>query len=360
VKKLTLCIGLGALPLLADFSYQEKSQMTGGAAVNMMKALGPFMKKAREPITSAVYIKGNKMANVSNDSAHIVDLDAETMTDINFQKRTYTVITFAQMKEAMEKAMARVQQQPQQPAQPAPDPKAKLDLKIDVKETGQQKNISGIDCKEVLMTTTMEATSTENGQKGTITTTMDVWVGPYPAGYKEVTDFYMRMGKKMAANMALPSAAVMTMNPQFASAAGEMAKEAQKLEGMHVLTVTRMTGAGDGTGGGQSGSTGAPQQQQPQAKAPDKGSIADAALRGQLGRIGLGGLGRRKKTEDTPPPPPPADQQQPAQPQAQGDGVLMEMTSEQFGWTSAPVDPAKFQVPGGYKQEEHPMLKNLK
>ncbi len=188
MKKLTLCIGLGALPLLADFSYQEKSQMTGGAAVNMMKALGPFMKKAREPITSAVYIKGNKMANVSNDSAHIIDLDAETMTDINFQKRTYTVITFAQMKEAMEKAMARVQQQPQQPGQAAPNPKAKLELKIDVKETGQQKNIYGIDCKEVVMTTTMEATSTENGQKGTITTTMDVWVGPYPAGYKEVTD----------------------------------------------------------------------------------------------------------------------------------------------------------------------------
>ena len=48
MKKLTLCIGLAALPVWADFSYQEKSQMTGGAAVNMMKALGPFMKKARE------------------------------------------------------------------------------------------------------------------------------------------------------------------------------------------------------------------------------------------------------------------------------------------------------------------------
>lgn len=359
VNRLTVLAMVALLPAFGDFSYQEKSQMTGGAAATMMKALGPFMKKAREPITSAVYIKGNKMARVTAESANIIDLDAETITEVHFQKKTYSVVTFQQMKEAMERGLAQAQQQKQQA--PAEDPKAKVEFKLDVKETGQQKNISGIDCKEFILTTQMEGTNTETGQSGTMTMTQNIWLGAYAAGYDEVREFHKRMAMKMASSLAAP-AAMMAMNPQFMKGAAEMAKEAQKLQGMHVLTVTRMTGAG---GPGQAGSA-APagntntRSQQTQQAPPDKGTIADSVVRGQLGRIGLGGLGRRKKTEDAPPPPPPpppAAEQQQAPAQGAGEGVLMEMTMETFGWTSAPVDPSKFQVPGGFKQEESPMLR---
>jgi hypothetical protein len=44
------------------------------------------------------------MANVSRDSIEIIDLDRETVTHIDVLKKTYTVITFQQMKEQMEKA----------------------------------------------------------------------------------------------------------------------------------------------------------------------------------------------------------------------------------------------------------------
>jgi hypothetical protein len=38
----------------------------------------------------------------SKDSATIIDADAETMTQIDFKKKQYSVITFAEMKQAME------------------------------------------------------------------------------------------------------------------------------------------------------------------------------------------------------------------------------------------------------------------
>src|SRR5712691_1529741 len=97
----------------ADFTYQQTSQMTGGALFEMMKALGPLARQSREPNVSTVIVKGNRMATVGKDHTTIMDLDKETITEIDAAKKQYSVVTFAQMKEAMQNAMARAQQQKQ-------------------------------------------------------------------------------------------------------------------------------------------------------------------------------------------------------------------------------------------------------
>jgi hypothetical protein len=98
--------------MLADFTYTEITKITGGALMSMSRALGGFskdLKKVGEPTISTVYLKGNRMATVNDSNAHIVDLDQETLTDVDFVKKTYTTITFAQMREAMERAMKQSQ-----------------------------------------------------------------------------------------------------------------------------------------------------------------------------------------------------------------------------------------------------------
>ena len=97
--------------LRADFSYQETTQMTGGALVSILRLGGPFTRKAREPIVSTVLIKGNRMATLGKDTSTIIDLDKETITEINLAKKNYSVMTFAQMRQAMDDAMARAQAQ---------------------------------------------------------------------------------------------------------------------------------------------------------------------------------------------------------------------------------------------------------
>jgi hypothetical protein len=67
-------------PMLADFSYQEKSTITGGMMASMMKVAGVFSKAAREPIEATVAVKGNRMAHRSDRHSSIIDLDAETIT----------------------------------------------------------------------------------------------------------------------------------------------------------------------------------------------------------------------------------------------------------------------------------------
>src|ERR1043166_3062351 len=82
----TAAIALAACPLLADFSYQESSKITGGMMAGFMKVAGAFSKQAREPIQSTVAVKGNRMAHRSATHASIIDLDSRTITDIDLQK----------------------------------------------------------------------------------------------------------------------------------------------------------------------------------------------------------------------------------------------------------------------------------
>lgn len=358
-----------AVPALADFSYQEKSQMTGGALLSMMRALGPFAKSAREPMVSRVLVSGDRMAHVSDKSIRVVDLTKETITEINLEKKTYTVITFAQMAEASAKAMEQAQQKMKEAKkEQAGAPQVKMDFSVSVKETGRTRNISGLDTKEFLMLMDMEGTDPQTNQKTTMTMATNAWLAPKVPGYEEVQDFYKRMAMKMAANVPLNAMAAgmgAMMSATFSQGAAKMAEEMSKMDGIQVLQVMRM-GAKE-----QMDPNAPPQSELPPGSQPEGKTVSqaagDAAARsaadsaaGRLGRVaglgGLGGFGRRKKAEP-PPEQPPA--QAPAQP-APGSGVLMEMTTELGGFSSAPVDKTQFGVPAGFKQEEHPMLKMLR
>ena len=80
------CVVLFCATLRADFSYQETTKMTGGALVSILRLGGPFTRKAREPIVSTVLIKGNRMATLGKDNSTIIDLDKETITEINLEE----------------------------------------------------------------------------------------------------------------------------------------------------------------------------------------------------------------------------------------------------------------------------------
>src|SRR3954454_18385005 len=95
-------LSLSAGALFGDFSYHESSKITGGALAGMMKVAGVFSKTAREPIESNVAIKGNRMARRSNTHLNLIDLESKTITDVDLQKKQYSVMTFDEMRAALE------------------------------------------------------------------------------------------------------------------------------------------------------------------------------------------------------------------------------------------------------------------
>jgi hypothetical protein len=330
-KVRTLCL-LASLPtgLLADFSYQRTSKITGGAMAGMMKFAGAFSKQAREPIQSTVAVKGNRMATVSKERASIIDLDAETITEISFAKKTYTVMTFAEMKQMMEQMAQRAKDAPKQQSEQQPS-NVETDFKLEVKETGEAKEIAGLQTKEVILTMRMDATDQQTGNKGAMVVTNDMWIAPEIAGYEELREFHKRMAAKMNWSPDSGMGGMMAARPDMARAMANLSKEVAKMKGVPVMTVTKMTGEGQ-PAAGQPGSTPAGTDGQTAAQQQSKPTPFGDALSGRFG-------GFRKKKQDSSPAP--ADS---------SPGSLMEMTTEMGAFSAAPVDPSKFEIPTGFKK----------
>jgi len=175
----TLLCGSAVL-VRADFTYQETTQMTGGALVTTLKALGPLTRAAREPIVSTHIVKGNRMATITKDRVSVIDLDKETITTIDNAKKTYSVMTFAEMKQALEDAAKRMQGR--QKNNKGEDVQAQF--KVSAKATGQTRTLQGLSAKEMIITMAMEGQNKSTGDTGAMEITTDAWYAPVP-GYQD-------------------------------------------------------------------------------------------------------------------------------------------------------------------------------
>jgi hypothetical protein len=376
--KTFLAVGLvlsGASTLLADFQYQQTTKITGGMLAGMVKIAGAFSKQVREPITSTTYVKGNRMAHISPHHGEVIDLDKETITSIDFDKKQYSTMTFEQMKQAMQAAVEQAQQQKpeQQKAEQKADAaqNAELKFKASVKDTGNSKQVNGVDTKEFIMNLMMEGTDKKTGESGTFGMTNDMWMAPEIAGYQEVRDFDIRMAQKLGMILGEGFNPMQLARPDMMKGMSELAKEMAKLKGVPVMQVTRMGTAADGQT--IPAASEAPEAAQGpslkeaagRAAVDSAANTAGNAAENRLGRLGgiagglgggLGGFGRsRKKQQDEQA----AQQKQAAEARAaeapQGAAILMEMTTEMSGFSSSPVDGSRFDAPAGFKQVEPEM-----
>jgi carbon monoxide dehydrogenase subunit G len=330
IRKTAIFLVAACLPAFADFSYDQTSKITGGMMAGMMKFAGAFSKQAREPMVNTVAVKGDRMVHWSAHHASVIDIDKETITEINFDKKQYSVMTFAQMKQMMDEMSQKMKSSDAQ--------KADVQFKVSVKDTGEKKQIAGFDTHEMLLTMEMEGADKESGNKGGMNMTADMWIAPKSAGYNEIADFYKRMSKKL--DWAPGGMGMMGGRPDMAKGMAEIYKEGAKLNGMPVFQVVKMGVHADGQPQNGQAAQAPPPQQDQQADKPSIGSV--------LG--GFGGFGKKKKKQDQ------ADSggEAGAAPQGSGDasGSLMEMTIELSAFSAATVDSAKFEVPAGFKQVE--------
>jgi hypothetical protein len=364
MKRFVLAAGLPALLfgsaafLRADFTYQEISQMTGGSMAAMLKALGPLTRAAREPIVSTHIVKGNRMATVTKDRVSVIDLDKETITNIDTAKKTYSVMTFAEMKQTMDQAVQRMQGR-QKGDQGDKNNDVQAQFKVSAKSTGQTKNVQGLNAKEVVIAMAMEGTNTKTGDTGAMEFSTDAWYAPIP-GYDEVKEFHKKMAVKLGnifgSGMQQIAQMAATQGGQANMSQGmeQVAKELSKIDGVPVESLIKMGASGttsNGTtagGGDPSSAQAQPQRQESSSGSTGGGSSVGGSIAGAaLGR--LGGFGRRKK--DDSPDQAPAQSQGGQNPQS-GSGTLMEMTMTLTSFTSGPADTSKFEVPAGYKQVE--------
>jgi hypothetical protein len=276
---LTLAVAT-SLTALADFSYTTTTKGTG-----MMAAANNSTKH---------YLKGQKLKIELGETAMIMDFDAQTMTSITNSSKTYTVTKFSELGQAVNGSTA--------------------DVKIDVRETGQKKDINGFPSREVIMT--ME-TSMDAGGRGPqkMTMQMDMWISSAVPGAGELRAFYQRNAAKF------PYAAMAGRggNQGMSKAMADLQKKMTSMDGVPVLQIMKMQMPGMEAQMAQAQKGMEQARAQLEQMVKQGGPGADMAKK-QLER--MGGMS--------------------------GGGGGMEITTESSGFSSASIPDSVFAIPAGY------------
>lgn len=354
---------------LADFQYQETTQITGGSILSLMNMAGHFSrdaKRAGEPTVSTVYVQGNRMARFDAKHIEIIDLDKEIITSVDLEKHSYTEMTFEQMRQQLQMATEKMKEQAkeQQPSTASEQPPSNVDLKFsaNVRNTGATKQVSGLNASESILTMQMEGTDKTNGQKGAFAITNDMWLASDIPGYGELREFQKKLALKMSDiyNGSDLYSSLSATNPGMAQGMSEMMKEVKKLNGIPVQQITRMGATANGaplpaaseaplppgSSGPQMPSGGDVAKQAADTTATQSANSAISSKLGKLGISGFSGFGGFGHKKNKQPPPDNADNTQ----QTPTATVLMESTTEMTSFSSAPIDGSRFSVPAGFQQ----------
>jgi hypothetical protein len=212
----------GALSMQADVTYISKLHYNGGALIDMMKKMsasptGARLAQSFQDRTYTVYVKGNKMARVGEANTTITDYDAGSITNIDHTRKTYTVITFDQMKQMQD----RMQQMTGQGTND-------FDVKVD--KTGKTKLIDGQTASETVITATSKS-------GGATKFRSDVWtVGSVPGG-DEMRAFHLK-----AATSAADTFGGGGMMGGASQALAAATRETLRIGGVAVETETQISG----------------------------------------------------------------------------------------------------------------------
>ena len=142
----------------ADVTFEEQTTTSG-----MMQMFG-----MGKPTKSITRVSGDFMRTDNGDEATIIDLAGEKILNLDTKKKTYSVMTFAEMKQQMEQAMAKLQgKQPEKPQQPSD---VSMKTEVRVTDTGRSETIQGASCKQYLLEMDMSAQSEKEQQSGSMST----------------------------------------------------------------------------------------------------------------------------------------------------------------------------------------------
>lgn len=331
VSALVATLALGAaVSLSADVKTQERTLVKfEGALGRVINFFGG--RGAREGIVNTVAVKGDRMMSTTDSTGEIVDLAEEKVYTLDLKKKSYTVQTFAEMRQRMEEAMAKAKADAAK-AEGKPAPKSgeqapEYEVDFSVKQTGQSKQIAGFDTRESVATISVR----EKGkalEDGGMVLESSLWLAPDVPALKELNDFRARYAEKLfgplMAQAAPNMAQAMAMYPMMKDAMEKMAAESRKMQGTPLSTVMTFQLLG---------------QPQTTEAEPQRGNDAPPTNVGGL----LGGLGRRmarKKNDDAPA----------AAPGTPGRVTIMTTTSETLQVSSS-ATAADVALPAGFQQK---------
>jgi hypothetical protein len=314
-------------------------------------------------------------------SVTITRIDEEVIWNLDPDKKTYTEMTFAEMRELMAKGAAGMEKaRAESAAKDAGTAKdAGMTFTVDVKRTGAKQEVNGFPAEQAIITCVGKPKDPpKDAQGGEIRMVMDLWLAKSLPGGPERADFARRFAEKLGLDLQL-SGVSGTARAMYGDGMRELSAKMKDLGGTAVRSTFTIEGPPQsaGTQKQPADAAGGPEKQRADAKAAQEkdreaqaaadkrqdasdaanaGSSAVSRDKGGLG-AGIGGfLGRKmsgaaqKKVEDK------AEKQteQMSSPGAgaSGGGPLMKVVTDLVSISTSPAPAGSFDVPAGYKRQQ--------
>lgn len=274
---------------LADAKVQERTKIQMGGALG--KVVNVFAgKAAREGVESTRSLSGDRRLSRFADSGELVDLPGEKVYQLNYDRKTYTVKTFAEIREEMRKQLEEAKQQQQEAAgKPAGKPEGpEYEVDVQVKETGNKEKIAGYDAREVVVTATVHEKGKRLDEGGGGVLTANMWLGPRIKPLDDLADFELRYWKKLdlpGMAEAQKAAAALALYPGLQKAMKAFQDSKVNMNGTSLRTVLTMDAV-------------ASPQQEAQAGKEGGEEPAPTSIGGMLGRFGKK-LAKKDSAKDT-------------------------------------------------------------
>ncbi|HEY0160354.1 MAG TPA: hypothetical protein VGF28_23915 [Thermoanaerobaculia bacterium] len=199
-------------------------------------------KAAREGVTSDTAVKGNRRLTTNDRSGELVDLSEEKIYRIDYNRKTYEVVTFDELRKQYEEARkqaAKDAEEAEKEKKNKKDEGPEYEVDFNVDETGQKQTVNGFNTKQVVVTVTVREKGKKLEQSGGAVLTADMWMGPKVAAMTELHAFNAKYFKQLYGDATAEMqqmAVLMATNPTFAKAMKEFSKKRGSFEGEPVRT----------------------------------------------------------------------------------------------------------------------------
>jgi hypothetical protein len=194
---------LASASLRADLNYQSRVQINGS-----------------EPLVTTRAIKGPRMAILTKRHTSVIDLDTETITEIDFTKKTYSMIPFAQWKKKLDDAATHSPRE------------TSFKVAVHAGASASSKKPLGI-------LNAVESLMELAGASGALNITVDTWVETIP-GYEQRRDFTNRLAAKLGYVFAAGLAEEALRVPDSLPGLDEAVKQSNQSRGAPVDTTIKI------------------------------------------------------------------------------------------------------------------------
>ena len=196
-----------AVPSLvqAGVKTEENTSVQLGGPLAAIQSLFGGGKAAKEGIVTTTAVVGERRLTRGGDAGQIVDLAEQAVYDLDLKKKTFTVTTFAELKQRFEEQRAKAEQEAQKAReqqaskQPGQDTAAvELQVDFEVARTAEKREIAGHEAKLVILRATVHEKGRSIQQAGGLLFRNDLWLTPKLSELDELHAWNARYAQKMA------------------------------------------------------------------------------------------------------------------------------------------------------------------